>query len=137
MGTRSLTRFYQDNRVIMVMYRQFDGFPDAHGADLKSIIESYSLVNGIPCGMDEAKERKLANGMSELCALVVRDLKIDNPSGNIYLYPHDSSDVGEEFEYEVHGGFDREPIMFKVKDSYSGKVIYDGLLSDFDPKMKY
>ena len=36
MGTRSLTTFKEDhnNEEIVVLYRQFDGYPEGHGIDL-------------------------------------------------------------------------------------------------------
>jgi len=33
MGTRSLTHVYHDDKVILTLYRQFDGYPEGLGLD--------------------------------------------------------------------------------------------------------
>lgn len=48
MGTRSLTFVYDedDKTPIVNMYRQFDGYPSGHGADLADFLLPLRLVNG-------------------------------------------------------------------------------------------
>ena len=52
MGTRSLTTFIDNDtkEEIVVMYRQFDGYPSGHGRDLINFLDGIKVVNGIPGG---------------------------------------------------------------------------------------
>jgi hypothetical protein len=63
MGTRSLTYVYADASPkvcmpVVCMYRQFDGYPTGHGAELAQFLDGFKIVNGY----GEVKP-KLANGM--------------------------------------------------------------------------
>jgi hypothetical protein len=127
MGTRSLTVFLDAyGKEIAVLYRQFDGYPTGHGADLKEFFGDMVLVNGI--GLDE--KRKIANGMGCLAAQVVANFK--KGVGGIYLYPTGSRDCDEDYIYTVSPG-DRGGIHLKVT-GYDGKFLYDGNVKDFNPK---
>ena len=41
MGTRSLTFVYEGEKPIVNMYRQFDGYPSGHGAELAEFLNSF------------------------------------------------------------------------------------------------
>ena len=78
MGTRSLTFVYNDNVRVMCMYRQFDGYPSGHGAELATFLGGFdAIVNG----MQLNETRKIANGMGCLAAQLVSNFKVD--AGNI------------------------------------------------------
>jgi hypothetical protein len=102
MGTRSLTVFKEDGKEIVVMYRQFDGYPSGHGKDLAEILAGRKIVNGF-----SSIDKKVFNGMGCLAAQVVAELK-DGP-GNIYLYPAGTRDCWEEYVYIVTGKVGQEP----------------------------
>ena len=44
MGTRSLTFVYEDNKPIVNMYRQFDGYPEGHGQELADFLLSGAVI---------------------------------------------------------------------------------------------
>jgi hypothetical protein len=98
MGTRSLTFVMaSDATPIVNMYRQFDGYPSGHGAELAEFLNNFDeVVNGIPVG----DHRKLANGMGCLAAQLVAHFKTG--VGGFYLYPTDAKDCGQEYEYYVY-----------------------------------
>jgi len=97
MGTRSITTFIDERqREIAVMYRQYDGYPEGHGAELAEFLSGMNVVNGLG-----AEHKKVANGMDCLAAQVVAHFK-DGP-GNIYLMPAQTRDVSEEYLYIVKG----------------------------------
>jgi hypothetical protein len=105
MGTRSLTVMLdEDDKEIAVLYRQFDGYPEGHGKDLKDFLKPITLVNGISM----AETRPIANGAACLAAQIVAHFKtpdrVDatNSAGNFYLYPAGTRDAGEEYIYTVH-----------------------------------
>jgi hypothetical protein len=109
MGTRSLTRVidhYQTDdgkdvpSTLVCMYRQFDGYPTGHGADLAKFLTGMKMVNGLGAG----NPKKIANGAGCLAAQLVAHFK-DGPGG-IYLYPTDTKDAGQDYEYEIHVSHD-------------------------------
>ena len=119
MGTRSLTFVYDDTRRVVCMYRQFDGYPSGHGRELATFLAGFDAgVNGLRVG----ETRKVANGMGCLAAQMVANFKVS--SGGFYLYPTNTSDVGEEYEYHVYAD------KVVVKDGV-GVKLFAGSWSDF------
>lgn len=107
MGTRSLTvvKDTEKSKDIIVMYRQFDGYPTGHGAELKEFLADFTVVNGISSNTPE----RAANGMGCLAAQLVAHFKVGQPDihngspiGNIYLEPSGSRDLREEYVYTVY-----------------------------------
>lgn len=97
MGTRSLTVIHDyDDDEIVVLYRQFDGYPEGHGAELASFLKGMIMVNGLRMG----DTQRVANGPGCLAALIVAHFKGDTPGG-FYLYKAGTRDVGEEYIYHV------------------------------------
>ena len=139
MGTRSLTTFKEDhtNEEIVVLYRQYDGYPEGHGIDLFRFLNKMSMVNGIK----PQEKRKISNGMSCLAAQMIAYFK-DEPGG-FYLYRADTRDVGEEYVYTIyvnHNDDDnKNKIMVKVeKTSYDEdfknrfmEEIFDGQVDNY------
>lgn len=125
MGTRSLTFVYTDHydgggcEPIINMYRQFDGYPSGHGAELATFLSSFeAVVSGI--SLDE--KRKVANGMGCLAAQLVGHFKIG--AGGFYLYPVSSIDCGQEYEYHIYS--DRITVF-----EYGGEHLFTGPWSAF------
>ncbi len=115
MGTRSITRFHDDDgSVIITMYRQFDGYPEGHGKDLVEILKRYTECNGL-----SVHKTPVFNGPGELPIVVLWELKKEQgsrpncaagsrkkakgfPNGNFYLYPSTPDlEAGQEYEYDV------------------------------------
>ena len=129
MGTRSLTTFNSSysNEEIVVMYRQYDGYPTGHGKELLEFLKGMTIVNGI-----SAKENpnKFANGMDCLAAQVVKHFKED--AGGFYLHKSGTRDCGEEFIYTIYQDKDTRNIMIKVKDVYDKTTIFDGNIENYE-----
>lgn len=148
MGTRSLTTVRDiDGNKIFTMYRQYDGYPKGHGADLKELLEGYEIVNGIKERRDE-----VANGMDCLAAQLISRLKMGGPGvdfgdliiGGIYLRkPEEWEENDSYFKYDIsppdeYDPYDRSGENLKGKDLHLtvtdfGGEIYDGRLGDFNP----
>lgn len=128
MGTRSLTRVFDGDTEICCLYRQFDGYKSAHGQELAEFLLSRPFVNGI------GTSRAVFNGMGCFAAQLIGALK-QGEAGRIYLYPVGSTDVGEEYVYEVRGGIDREhgccPLPVTVACIAYGKKDFDGTPEEF------
>jgi hypothetical protein len=125
MGTRSLTIFNNewDNEEIVVLYRQYDGYPTGHGRDLLSFLNNMNMVNGI----SNNEKRKIANGMGCLSAQIVAYLK--EAPGDFYLHSAGTRDIGEEFIYTLYY---TEELRIKVQDTYDdGSDLFDGNMKSF------
>lgn len=112
MGTRSLTFVYDsykneqgktEYRPIINLYRQYDGYPSGHGAELAGFLGQFAAItNGITPG----ETRKTANGMGCLAAQLVANFK--DGAGQFYLHPTDCVDCGQDYEYHIYQNADNE-----------------------------
>lgn len=95
MGTRCLTIIIDGvkKEEICVLYRQHDGYPDGHGAELRAFLQSIKIIDGF------SNERSAANGAHCLAAQIVAHFKTG--IGEFYLYPAGARDMGEEYVYTV------------------------------------
>lgn len=79
MGTRSITCVLNENgNKIIEMYKQYDGYPEGLGVELKEFIASGTMVNGL------GSDTQVFNGISCFAAQLVAHFK-DGP-GEIYLH---------------------------------------------------
>lgn len=124
MGTRSLTYLYEEGskKPFVCMYRQFDGYPSGHGSELAKFLMPIAMRNGYE--MDD-KAGTHANGMGCLAAQLVAHLKTE--IGNIYLYPAETDDAGQEYEYHVY----QDRVV--VRDCYGSKghALFNGSWEKF------
>lgn len=134
MGTRSLTFVYDGEEPIINMYRQYDGYPTGHGAELAEFLGSFeAITNGIRVG----EERKIANGMGCLAAQLVANFKVG--AGQFYLYPTSAVDCGQDYEYHIYSDqrgvcvriTDRGCNMFGLTMSDKNDAIFDGTVEEF------
>jgi len=146
MGTRSLTRVFETyqsekkNKQVKVqlvnMYRQYDGYPEGHGAELAEFLNGGKVVNGISPG----EEQTVFNGAGCLAAQMIAHFK--NGAGGFYIEPITAKDCGQEYEYEIVVDFVTKEVTLKCievgyidsKGNYkSGKrVLFEGKPSDFE-----
>ncbi len=94
MGTRSLTYINDGVENIVCLYRQYDGYPSGLGKELYEFLRDFNIVNGYGKAAPT-----LANGIGCLAAQVIKKLKVE--TGNVYIYPPNSTDCGEEFTYTI------------------------------------
>ena len=123
MGTRSLTFVYEDSgdgqEPVMCMYRQYDGYPSGHGAELAECLMPFELVNGYG---DDAEVNKVANGMSCLAAQMIVNFK--KSVGGFYLHaPVLGRDYSQDYEYHVYED--------KVVIQNPGEIIFSGTYKEF------
>jgi len=78
MGTRALTFVYDGDKPIVNLYRQYDGYPTGHGAELAQFLDGFKIVNGIG-----AEKTRIANGMGCLAAQMVAHFK--DSVGGFYM----------------------------------------------------
>lgn len=121
MGTRSLTRIietYKDDdgkekkNLIVTMYRQYDGYPSGHGQELADFLKSGKVVNGL--GAD--RTGRVFNGAGCLAAQMVSHFKGDE-AGGIYLYPNNTKNVWQNYEYHVLVDFNSKTVTLICYES--------------------
>jgi len=116
MGTRSLTFVYDGDTPVINMYRQFDGYPSGHGAELAEFLDGMEIVNGF----GEVKP-KLANGMGCLAAQMIANFK--QTVGGFYIHPVTDTDCWQDYEYHVY----ENKVVVKNPD----QVIFEGTYQAF------
>jgi hypothetical protein len=133
MGTRSLTFVYDGETPIINMYRQYDGYPTGHGAELAEFLTPFTLVNGL--GRND--DRKIANGMGCLAAQLIAHFK--QTPGGFYIHPVTDTECGQDYEYHVYQDAeglrvritDRGCNMFGLTMSDKNDAIFDGTMAEF------
>jgi hypothetical protein len=142
MGTRSLTFVYEESKsgekpeAIINMYRQFDGYPTGHGAELAEFLNSGRVVNGL--ALTKTAEEFVFNGMGCLAASLIANFK--QSPGGFYIHPVSQVDCGQDYEYHIYN-IDGE---FKIEVYYCGcnmfgmsgdpedvEVVFSGTLTEF------
>ena len=133
MGTRALTFVYQGETPLINMYRQFDGYPTGHGAELAEFLAPFHMVNGLQLG----DKRKVANGMGCLAAQLIAHFK--DGAGGFYIHPVTAPECGQDYEYHVYEDTeglrvritDRGFNMFGLTMSDTNDAIFDGTVEEF------
>lgn len=132
MGTRSLTFVYEGEEPVINMYRQYDGYPSGHGAEIAEFLAPFTMVNGI----STTETRKVANGMGCLAAQLVANFK--DGAGGFYLYPTTAVDCGQDYEYHIYqqvgelrvGITNRGCNFFGLTQSDINEKIFDGTVEE-------
>lgn len=123
MGTRSLTFVYDGEKPIVNMYRQFDGYPSGHGAELAEFLLSGKMTNGIPVGSKEpiGSKESFFNGMGCLAAQMIANFK--DSAGGFYIHAVTDTDCWQDYEYHLYEN------KVVVKDP--SEVIFEGNWNEF------
>ena len=132
MGTRSLTFVYDGEEAIVNMYRQYDGYPSGHGAELAQFLSKGRLIYGLT-----GKETTQFNGMGCLAAQMVAEFK-DGP-GQFYLYPTSAKDCGQDYEYHIYERDNEVRVriqnrgfnMFGLTMDETNEALFDGTATEF------
>ena len=98
MGTRSLTHIYDNETLLVTIYRQFDGYPAGHGKEIARTVADGKFVNGIT-----DNNANTYNGAGCFAASLIMKLKAEiGGPGGVYIYPPGASSMGEEYVYDIH-----------------------------------
>lgn len=123
MGTRALIKIYDEcESPILTFYRQYDGYEEVCGKELKDFLTKGAIVKGyLP---DEDKNN--FNGMGCLAAQLVSNFKTG--IGDFYIVSP-TWDDNPDYEYEVSLDKDNNIIVTVVK---FGKVSYKGDIQTYE-----
>ena len=138
MGTRSLTFVYekygQIQKPVVNMYRQYDGYPTGHGAELAEFLSSGRMVNGL--AQTKTVKEIVFNGMGCLAAQMITNFK--QTPGGFYIHPVDVRECGQDYEYHVSEKKDGLYVevyycgcnMFGVSSGEESQLIFQGYLKE-------
>jgi hypothetical protein len=132
MGTRALTFVYEGDKAIVNMYRQYDGYPSGHGAELAQFLTRGKLVNGL-----SGKDQVVFNGMGCLAAAMIANFK-ETPGG-FYIHSVEDTECGQDYEYHVYQREDEIRVritdrgcnMFGLTMSDTNESLFDGTAVEF------
>jgi hypothetical protein len=98
MGTRSTTKIYEDGKLVLAIYKQFDGYvKDGWGDELKKFIKSGLHVNGLPgCALEKKCEQRYFNGITDFALQLVAKYK--DRAGDLYAT---TADDKQEYNYSI------------------------------------
>jgi len=118
MGTRSLTRIYDEDTLLLAIYKQSDGYIEDWGTELKDFVKNGKFVNGISLE-DVGTIGKVFNGIGDFAFQLV--LKFKEGVGEIYATTEDNQ---QEYNYIVryiHARTKKEKDKIEIKCLESGR----------------
>lgn len=92
MGTRSTTKIYDGKYLILSLYKQYDGYVEGWGKELKDFIKSGEFVNGF--GLED--NRTIFNGIGCFALQLVEKFK--QGTGGLYATTKDDT---QEYNYKI------------------------------------
>lgn len=99
MGTRSTTKIYENGKLILALYKHWDGYLEGWGKELKEFLSSKKFVNGIRLG----EEDKVFNGIGDFALQLV--CKFKEGSGGLYATTEDDK---QAFNYVIESVYDEK-----------------------------
>ncbi len=136
MGTAGITHFHQgdiDTPVLCHVYKQSDGYPESLGDQIKAILGSKNIVNGIRFDLENQ-----ANGMGCAAAQFIAEIK--DGTGGIYMIA--SAPDWADYDYHIyHEGkmpqASYPPARLMMKIMSGNDVRWQGKIEDFDSASLY
>lgn len=138
MGTRSTYRIIEqyknedgsiENNNLVLIYRQYDGYPNGHPLETAEWLSTGTIVNGL--GMDE--KRLVFNGAGCLAAQLIAKFK-DGPGGTYIHNLNSRGECWEDYLYDIIVKEDRT-IEYVCYDNIDNKPeLFRGTPSEFVKK---
>lgn len=109
MGTRSTTKIYDQGNLVLALYKQYDGYTEGWGKELKEFIKSGTFVKGI-----SYREEKQFNGMGDFALQLVVEFK--EGVGGLYATTEEDS---QEYNYKIELNGDKLSITCEEEESFN------------------
>ena len=123
MGTRSNTVVINAGVKILNLYRQFEGYPSGHGAELAAFLAPLTMVNGYGPGAVNQ-----ANGMGCLAAQLVAHFK--NGVGGFYI-DNPRGPLDNDYTYTIKGNTQEPEKGLTITVHGYGKKLFTGNIESF------
>jgi len=117
MGTRSTTKIYEDGKLLLALYKQWDGHTDSWGKELKDFIKSKKFVNGYSTN----EKHTSFNGVG--CFALQLVTKFKDGVGDLYATTEEDE---QEYNYVLEFSISNEELTLNIKcledDSYTEEI---------------
>ena len=126
MQTKCITIISQGSTEFCVLSRNYDGYPDVHGAALKHLLESKGIIVN--------RQRDFSfNQMRKIAAQIV-DHFIRGP-GECFLHESFTRDLDETYQYGVFPFEGSLNLRLKKRIGENFLTLYDGSFKGFFPEL--
>ncbi len=130
MGTSSTIKFvsvkYGKIQIYVVIYQQFDGYPESVGSELVKFVKSKRMVNGYSDKYSEF------NGFGCMIAQYIASIK--DGAGNLYILPADST-CNAVYNYVLTYNEDNESFTISCDEIKNNEAIpiddYESSLDEY------
>ena len=109
MGTRSTTKIYENGQLLLALYKQYDGYTDGWGQELKDFLHKGVFVNGF----NGTKGDLEFNGVGDFVLLLVKEFK--EGTGGLYATTEEDE---QQYNYVVefeHSEKDFSKMKYSVR----------------------
>ena len=121
MSTKALINVYdEDDEKLCTIYKHFDGYIDGLGKFLYNFLNDKTIIDGF--GNPEEASKVSFNGMGDLAARLIHALKdyqqhsAGYDIGNVYIVSVGTSNVNEEYVYDIYYVEEGEPAQCLVTE---------------------
>ncbi len=128
MATPGIVRIYEFGEPLVAIRRHLDGGPTSFGMEIKNLLKGMKIVNGLTSDM---KMFEYANGMGDLAAQLIAELKIDDQILEITTLDDEDADWFYKIYPEKESLGWRETTKAKINVIHEGLVVYDGAVEDW------
>jgi hypothetical protein len=130
MGTRSIINIQEDGKILLTIYRQYDGYPAGLGKDIQNALGHTERCSE---GSGYGGHEKLPQAFSGIgCAAAYLVSQLKDSIGNVYIMLPGTNDVGEEYTYTIY--IEKNQLCMSIKGGR--KTLYKGTIKDFKPEDK-
>lgn len=120
MSTHCTVKFYENNKPLLAVYHQYDGYFKGVGLDMANFLLPFQVVDGIAY---KETSNRVANGISCLAAQYIASFK--TKVGGVYITHLDDS---QEYDYELSLDSNSQLIICAYEN---GEEKYKGSISEF------
>jgi hypothetical protein len=126
MQTKCITIISQGSTEFCVLSRNYDGYPDVHGAALKHLLESKGIIVN--------RQRDFSFMQMRRIAAQIVDHFIRGP-GDCYLHESFTRDLDETYQYGVFPFEGSLNLRLKKRIGENFRTLYNGSFMEFFPDL--
>jgi len=114
-----VTVFNEEGRPLITIYKHYGGHPEGLGVFLRRFLKDRTVIRGNPT--PELRDRlKMSNGMGDLAAQLICELKKKSFVGDVYISPI-GINMGVKYTYNIRFGGYGHPVTLEVRKTQYGE----------------
>ncbi|RLI16669.1 hypothetical protein DRO41_01035 [Candidatus Bathyarchaeota archaeon] len=119
MNEAVITVFNEEGRPLIAIFKYYGGHPEGLGVFLRRFLKDRTVIRGNP--NPELRDRlKIANGMGDLAAQLICELKKKSFVGDVYISPI-GINMGVKYIYNIRFGGYGHPVTLEVRKTHYGE----------------